>query len=545
VLTLSSVLILSGLFSLFFHQTFVSREIASVNDSTNMIADFMNRGMTGDALDYIGQNRGPLRMTVITPDGTVLLDNTANAEIMENHSDRAEIIEAFLTGSGQATRYSDTLRAETYYYAVLLENGNVLRLSKTMENINRIFMGMLPIVVVVTIFVLLLANFLARRLTNHIVRPFENIVEDGDMTPVYDEILPYIKKINKQKREISGHVAVLKNRYNTIAAIAGSIKEGLIIIDRTGQILIASRSASDIFHEDDMDKKNILHICRDVAFNEGVKKCLSGMSAEITFERAGRVYDVFFSPLHDGGKINGGVILMLDISEKYAAEKQRREFSANVSHELKTPLTTVSMLAEMIENGMAQEGDIKGFAGKISAQTSRTINLIDNIIRLSEFDENKVAAAHCDFDLYELTVAVVEALQERADEKRVSVDITGERFHVTANRQMIDELLYNLIDNAIKYNKEGGEVTVTLSRENGLCKITVADTGIGIPEEHQTRVFERFYRVDRSRSKKTGGTGLGLSIVKHIAEHHGGGAALTSVGGTGTTVECWFAVNFE
>jgi len=523
----------------------MSREIAAVHNSARIIADFMNRGMTGDVHDYMGQNRGgPLRMTVIAPDGTVLLDNAATASLMENHSDREEIKAALRTGTGEATRYSDTLRADTYYYAVLLENGNVLRLSKTMESINRIFMGSVPIVVAVTILVLLLAHPLARRLTNRLVRPFENVVFDGDLSPAYDEVLPYLKEINRQRRELSKHAAVLKSRYNTIAIISDSMKEGLFMIDRAGQVLIASRSASDIFHEDDMDKKNILQICRDVEFNKGVKRCLSGISDEIIFEWNGKIYNVFFSPVLDGEKVSGGVILILDISEKHAAEKQRREFSANVSHELKTPLTTVSMLAEMIGNGMAEEEDIEIFAGKIHSQTSRVINIIDDIIKLSEFDENKVAAPHCDFDLYELAESVVEALQGKADEKRVSVKITGEHFHVTANRQMIDELLFNLIDNAIKYNKEDGEVTITLDKENGgFWKITVSDTGIGIPKENQSRIFERFYRVDQSRSKKTGGTGLGLSIVKHITEYHGGKAVVTSVEGIGTVIDCSFTVN--
>jgi len=279
-----------------------------------------------------------------------------------------------------------------------------------------------------------------------------------------------------------------------------------------------------------MAERNILHICRDMEFQQGVKSCLSGTNAELTFARGGRIYNVFFSP---------GVILFFDITEKYDLEQQRRAFSANVSHELKTPLTTISALSEMIENGMAKEEDIQDFAGKISSQAKRLLAIIEDIIRLSEFDEGKTAKEYSSFDLYDLVASVAETLQAQADKKHVSIEITGERFAITANRQMIDELLYNLIDNAIKYNREGGTVSVALDREDGMCKIAVSDTGIGIPPEHRGRVFERFYRVDKSRSKATGGTGLGLSIVKHIAEHHGGRVELESAEGVGTTVVCY------
>jgi len=247
--------------------------------------------------------------------------------------------------------------------------------------------------------------------------------------------------------------------------------------------------------------------------------------------------------VHDN-EMTGGVILIHDISEKYEAEKQRREFSANVSHELKTPLTTISATAEMIENGMAQTEDIRDFAGKITTQAKRLIYIIEDIIKLSEFDEGTIVAENTEFDLFKLAESVVEVLYQKAEDKNVSVDLVGERFSVTANMQMIDELIFNLIDNAIKYNKDNGSVTVSLFKEGNGFKIVVADTGIGIAEEHRNRVFERFYRADKSRSKKTGGTGLGLSIVKHITEYHGGSVVLTSALDKGTTVECRFGGSF-
>jgi two-component system phosphate regulon sensor histidine kinase PhoR len=257
-------------------------------------------------------------------------------------------------------------------------------------------------------------------------------------------------------------------------------------------------------------------------------------------KRGGKIYNVYFSPVHDY-EITGGVILLYDNSEKFEAERQRKEFSANVSHELKTPLTTIYATAEMIESGMAQEEDIRSFAKKITIQAKRLINIIEDIIKLSEFDEGKNKIERTQFDLYELAMSIIEALQQKADEKHVFVELVGERFNITANMQMIDELLFNLIDNAIKYNNDNGNVTVSLHKKNCLCTITVSDTGIGIPYQHQSHVFERLYRLDKSRSKKTGGTGLGLSIVKHICELHGGKVELTSDPGSGTIVKCTIA----
>ncbi|MCL2856384.1 MAG: ATP-binding protein [Oscillospiraceae bacterium] len=409
-----------------------------------------------------------------------------------------------------------------------------------MDRISGVFTAVLPTIVGVAALILLLSIVVARRLVKNIIDPLNNINFDSDDTNVYDELLPYVKKIDQQKSEIASQIVMLKNRADTIETITGNMKEGLILIDKAGIVLVANKSASTAFAQKDMPGKSIRHVCRDIDFSSGVKECLSGVNSEIVFVRGDKVYSVYFSSVYDGGELNGGVIFLHDISEKHEAEKQRREFSANVSHELKTPLTTISALSEMIENGMAKEGDIKVFAGKITLQSQRLINIIEDIIKLSEFDEDKIFAQFTEFDLYDLALSVVEILREKADEKHIAIEIIGEHFPMTANKQMIDELLYNLIDNAIKYNMDNGSVTIMLSKENELLKIAVADTGIGISPEDQSHVFERFYRADKSRSKKTGGTGLGLSIVKHIVGHHGGKVALTSDSNMGTTVECWF-----
>jgi len=471
-----------------------------------------------------------LRVTIIDEVGNVTFDNMADPSAMDNHLDRPEVAEALQKGFGESKRYSETLGETTRYYATRLSNGNILRLAVTTHSASRFLTRFIPVFLLCLALAACLAFFAARRLTRGITDPINNIDLDAPELTEYEELLPLMKRIAEQKREIASQMTALQNRANTIEAITGSMREGLILIDDTGIVLTANQSALDIFDETDMVQRNILHICRDMEFQQGVKSCLSGANAELTFSREHNIYSVFFSP---------GVILFFDITERHEAEKQRRTFSANVSHELKTPLTTISALSEMIENGMAKEEDIQNFAEKISRQAKRLLNIIEDIIRLSEFDEGKISGDYSSFDLYELAESVAEALQAPADEKHVSIEIIGEQYAIVANRQMIDELLYNLIDNAIKYNREGGTVKVALSRESGLCKIVVSDTGIGIAAEHQGRVFERFYRADKSRTKATGGTGLGLSIVKHIAEHHGGRVELESIPNEGTTVVCF------
>jgi len=541
-LVLLCAIALSASVSIIVYNATRNREIASIKDRANLAADLINNSdnLTGFS-DFANYDADAARVTIIAYDGTVLLDNKAVAASLENHGDRQEFLQAMQTGRGESMRYSATLNSETYYYAIRLNNGNVLRVSKTMDRIVGVFINVLLAIVGVTVLVLIIASFLAHRLAKRIIDPLNRIDFEGDKSNVYDELLPFVKKLEQQKKEIDEQVIMLKNRADTIDAITGNMKEGLILLDKTGVVMAINKSATDIFREKDMPGRSILHTERDLEFQGKVKECLSGINAGMILHRDDKTYNAYFSPVQDY-EISGGIILFQDISESYEAEKQRREFSANVSHELKTPLTTISATAEMIENGMAQEDDIKAFAGKITTQAKRLINVIEDIIKLSEFDEGTMVAEHTEFEMYELAESVIDVLRQKADEKNVSVDLIGNRFLVNANRQMIDELLFNLIDNAITYNKDNGSVTVTLSKENGTCKITVSDTGIGISGEHQSRVFERFYRADKSRSKKTGGTGLGLSIVKHVAEYHGGKVALTSTVDVGTTVECLFRI---
>jgi len=391
--------------------------------------------------------------------------------------------------------------------------------------------------IAVTLIVLITANYAARKLSDEITVSLEKIVLSNDNISKYDELVPLAGRIENQKQNIRARIDELTNRTDTIEAITGNMQEGLILIDSDGTILSANNSVHQIFGEN-IENRNVMHIYREEIFQNAVNRCIAGENAEIQMQRNERIYTVFFSPVYSKRDTRGAVILFHDTTERYRAEKQRREFTANVSHELKTPLTTISALSEMIEQGMAKEDDIKGFAGRITEQSGRLLVLIDDIIRLSEFDEGRGNREDTVFDLWELAETVINALRDNAGS--VEIQLTGERFSISANHRMIDELLYNLIDNGVKYNNENGKVTVELTRkESGMYRINVSDTGIGIREEHHPHVFERFYRADKSRSKKTGGTGLGLSIVKHITEYYNGNLELESAEGLGTTVTCY------
>lgn len=483
------------------------------------------------------------RVTLISDNGEVTFDNYANPELLDNHLNRPEVAAAMSSGYGESERFSDTLMEKTYYYAMKLTDGNILRLAVTTASIYSMMIKYLPILVISLILVLIISFFMARVFTNRVLAPINRISLNDDEIDTYDELSPFIREIERQKQKINEQLVSLENRANTINAITGNMKEGLILTDKDGIILSANISAKQILHENDMTDKNIIEICRYIDLLQKMKQCLFGENTEMVFEKDGKTYNIYFSPVLDDGKVSGAVVLFLDITEKRKAEKQRREFSANVSHELKTPLTTISALSEMIENRMVKDEDVGDFISKISAQTGRLISIVDDIIKLSEFDEGNIVREFTRFDLLKLVESSAAALNDKASSKNVSLSVTGKKIILNANECMFDELLYNLIDNGIKYNKDGGKVEINICKDGDYCKITVTDTGIGIPAEQLDRVFERFYRVDNSRSKKTGGTGLGLSIVKHIAEHHNGKVEIKSEVNFGTVVECLIPIN--
>ncbi|MCL2628005.1 MAG: ATP-binding protein [Oscillospiraceae bacterium] len=399
------------------------------------------------------------------------------------------------------------------------------------------FVVLVVLIILIAVVSIIIAGIISRKVTQEIISSVEAIGFNKDGAVVFEELLPYKNKITRERQELFKKNEELKVRADTIETITGNMQEGLVLIDNKGTVLSANNSAGRVLG-DNTERKNILHICREDEFQTAVKSCMNGENTRIQMNRSGKIYSVFFSPVSFGGNMRGAVILFQDTTESHRAEMQRREFSANVSHELKTPLTTITALSEMIATGMVQEEDIKNFAGKVNEQSGRLLTLIDDIIRLSEFDEGRENKEDTAFNLKELAEAVINSLRDNV--KNVEINLIGESFNIYANRRMIDELLYNLIDNGIKYNADNGKVTVELQLVyNSLCKISVSDTGIGISQEHHPHIFERFYRVDKSRSKLTGGTGLGLSIVKHITEYYKGSLELISNEGDGTTVTCY------
>ena len=473
-----------------------------------------------------------MRLTVVSPDGTVLYDDEQNATALPNHADRKEIAEAFLYGIGESRRYSDTLGQETYYYAVRLHDGSVLRLAKTMSSIWGMFGEAIPIVSIVVLLVLVIGYFLAGRLTKRIVHPINKVNLEETLAAPYDELAPFVQMISQQRQHISQQISDLQNRSETIAAIMDSMSEGVILVDRRGVVLSINKSAADIFVTHSAAAgKNILEILRNVELNEAMRAALSGQRSEMNLSHNDKIYRVYFSPVTD----SGAIILFLDITEKSMSEQLRREFSANVSHELKTPLTTIYGNAEMLESGMVREADTVQFYGKIKHEAAQLITLIEDIIMLSQLDENSRSVEPEQVDLAATAHDVAQSLAANAKNQNVELIVSGSAT-LFANRSQMVELFYNLMDNAIKYNHPGGTVDVAISATQNGAEITVFDTGIGIPQESQSRVFERFYRVDKSRSKKTGGTGLGLAIVKHIVMVYSGTIELQSSMEKGTSI---------
>ena len=473
-----------------------------------------------------------MRLTIVSADGAVLYDDDQSAGTLQNHADREEIREALEYGSGESSRFSNTLKQETYYYAIMLDNGLILRLAKTTNSIWGMFGGALPIVSLVVLVIIAMGYFFAGRLTRRIVNPINKVDIEAKLSAPYDELVPFVQTISRQREHIEQQMSDLQNRSGTISAIMDNMSEGIILVNRQGIVLSVNKSAAEIFDiHSSTSGKNILEILRDAELTEHMRSALSGIRGEINLLRSGRTYRVYFSPVTD----SGAIILFLDITEKSMSEKLRREFSANVSHELKTPLTTIYGNAEMLENGMVKDSDKPQFYGKIKDESARLITLIEDIIMLSRLDEESGDIAFEDVDLAAAAAEVIESLSDKAKEQNVEISVSGGGV-LSASYSQLSEMFYNLIENAIKYNTPGGKVEVKISSVGGHAEITVADTGIGIPLSAQSRIFERFYRVDKSRSKKTGGTGLGLAIVKHIVMAYNGSIELKSAIDKGTSI---------
>ena len=531
---LASLLIIMG----FLYDYFGGGEENQLRDELSLAAAAVEDGGT-DYLSRLTADR--CRLTWIAADGSVLYDTRTDAESLENHASRAEVSQALTTGTGESTRYSSTLMEKTMYYAQRLDDGTVLRISISRATVGMIAVGMIQPLLIVLIVALILSGLLARRLSRRIVDPLNSLdLEHPLDNDAYEELSPLLKRIHRQHVEIQTQLRELREKTDEFTQITGSMREGLILLDEHGSILSINAAAQTLFGADaQCVGRDFLTIERSHEISAAIQAAVTDGHSEVRAERAGRVYQFDISRITSNGKLLGTVILAFDITEQEFAERNRREFTANVSHELKTPLQGIIGSAELIENGMVRPDDLPRFVGHIHAEAARLVTLIDDIIRLSQLDEGDAMPTE-PVDLLAVSQEAAENLHDAEAARDVTVSVTGQPSVIPGVRRLLYEVVYNLCDNAIKYNRDGGRVDVTVAADAGGSSITVADTGIGIAPEHQSRVFERFYRVDKSHSKASGGTGLGLSIVKHAVQYHHGRIELESTPGMGTTIRVVF-----
>lgn len=503
-------------------------------------AKYLAAGVEGQGPGYLEELTGTEgRITLIDKDGKVLFDNTADVDKMENHKDREEFREAMANGNGEAERVSSTLSEKTVYFALRLDNEQVLRVSSVQYTVLALISGLIQPICYVILAMLVLAGIFSYRLSKRIVDPINQLdLEQPENNKAYDEIAPLLSKISSQQKEIKKQLSVAKRQQEEFSIITENMQEGLLVIDIHTSVLSLNSSALRFFGTgEDFHGESVYALNRSGSFQNLVEACLSGHHSTVDLELAGRSCQLIANPVFRNNRVKGGVILMVDITEKIQRENLRREFTANVSHELKTPLTSISGFAEIIRDGYVKPDDIKKFAGNIFRESQRLITLVGDIIKISQLDEGSVPYQKEETDLYNVVKEVYKSLEEAAGASGIRLYLEGGHQKAVTVKPIFTEIIYNLCDNAIKYNRPEGSVTVTLGKnEDGSTMVRVADTGIGIPREDQQRVFERFYRVDKSHSKEIGGTGLGLSIVKHGAAYLGIETGLESTPGQGTVV---------
>ncbi len=536
-LLLATAMILSACYT-----TFNTKLKEEIRGEAVLMGDFLNSSddMTA-TLSNATKDAGNKRITLISPDGAVVFDNEAAVDTLDDHNNRPEVIAAREQGIGSAERYSVSTGQKLYYYAVKLDDGSILRVATSTNNMFYMFWGVLISVFFIGVLILILAVLVALRLTDNIVKPLEKIYsfDNENYTDVYEEIQPFLNRIARQNKEIKRQMAKVKAQKGRLQAITDNINEGLVIIDSNANILSVNSCALEIFKvgESYVKHRQFSYLTDDENIHKALCAALKGEKDSLTEKIGRKTYQIFYSPVYEQDHINGVVMLIFDVSEKAKSEQIRQEFTANVSHELKTPLTTIHGYAQVIENGIAKPEDVRRFAGKIAKESSRLVSLIDDIMKLSSLDESGADCEKHQLSLLAVVNEVLENLQTKAEAKNIKIQVLGEDTRIYGNLSQITELVYNLCDNAIKYNKDGGALNVTLADK----MLFVADTGIGIPEEDIDRIYERFFRGDKSHSKSIEGTGLGLSIVKHIAEANNAVIDVDSVVGEGTT----FTVHFE
>lgn len=511
-----------------------------------MQTDLAAQGVVSDGIEYFdGLNVENYRITWIGTDGSVLYDSVSDAGEMENHFQREEVKEALAEGYGESSRYSSTMTERYLYSAKRLTDGTVIRLSVTQNSMWVLTLGMLQPILVILAVAIVLSVILASRLSKNIVRPLNELNLDEPLNnDGYDELAPLLRRIDTQQRQILSQKNELKRKQSEFDTATRSMTEGIILLNPKGVILSINQAAAELFETDSTAiGQDILSVNRSLALSELLHMSENGSHAEIVMDVGAAKYQADVSPVLSNGEVAGTVILLMDVTEKEKNEQIRREFTANVSHELKTPLHAILGSAELMTNGLVKTEDIPAFSGRIYTETQRMIRLVEDIIKLSHLDEGAEDMKWEEADLLRIAGGVVQSLKPEAENSGITIKLVGENSVIHGIVQLIESIIYNLCDNAIKYNRKGGSVSVEVKNEHGFAVLTVADTGIGIPPEHQERIFERFYRVDKSHSKEIGGTGLGLSIVKHAARLHNAEIELKSVIDGGTTVLVKFPKN--
>lgn len=502
-------------------------------------AAYLAYGVEQQGVDYLKNIKDKsARITYIDQDGTVLFDNEADVSEMKNHSDRTEFQKAEKYGAGESSRYSDTLSEKTIYYALRLKDGTVLRVSGTQDSVLALVENLIFPLCGLLCLMLILSGIMASAISKRIVKPINELdLESPKENQIYEELSPLLSKIYRQNREIQNQLELAKQQQEEFSLITENMQEGLIVIDKYTMILSANSSAWNLFHMDRVRQgESVYCLDREEEFRHAIEQVLSGEHTELVLKLNGSDIQLIANPVIRDKKTEGAVVLLVNVTEKLERESLRREFSANVSHELKTPLTSISGFAEIMQGGLVKNEDIPKFAGRIYKESQRLLQLVEDVIQISQLDEEKTSYVWEPVDVYQVCKNAFESLKEKAKRLNVHLYICGERMKMEAVRTLLEEAIYNVCDNAIKYNRNDGSVSVFLTQTAQEIQIVVKDTGVGIPKEDQNRVFERFYRVDKSHSKEIGGTGLGLSIVKHAVGALKGSVILRSEEGNGTEI---------
>ncbi len=533
ILLMSFCLIFGVLFDYFEAQIFT--ELSSE-------ADYISYAIKNEGISYINNfDNNNKRITLVSSDGTVLADTQANTKDLDNHANRKEIKDAIKNGSGTSSRYSDTLMQKTLYYAHKLDDGTILRVSTTQNSVIVILLGLLQPLIIIVILALAISLFLSHRVSKSIIKPINALdLENPSKNETYEELTPLLKKLSAQKKTIDRQIKEAEQKQEEFKLITENMSEGLLVIDRDSNVLSYNQAAVRLLEITDVRESSVLTLNRSKGFRNVVEKALSGERAESDISHNENTYNLIANPVYENKKIIGAVIVIIDITESAKREQLRREFTSNVSHELKTPLTSISGFAEMMKSGGTSEETVVDFSTSIYDEAQRLITLVSDIMKISELDEGTHYLEKEQVDICELSKDIIKRLTPVASKQNITLNVIGDTAYVHGTKKILDEMIYNLCDNAIKYNKEKGIVDVIINITDSKINLTVRDTGIGIPQGEQSRVFERFYRVDKSHSKLVGGTGLGLAIVKHAAAYHDAQIFLESTEENGTSVTISF-----